>query len=240
MSKTYEALKRAEALRSRQQGAPAEHGAFDLPVGSADEYYELRRQLTVLSVGENVRTVLVVSALHGEGASSVTFLLGRAMANRGQGNVLLADLNLRTPSLWRLLKAQSRVGFATAVTDGRPLSDFIQETDTPGLRLLTAGNGYVDAIEVIDHERTASVLAALREQARVAFLDCAPVTLYPDARAMASLVDGVVLVVEADVTPVSVANRAVDIMRDAGANLLGVVLNKRKNYIPGRVLQLIG
>ena len=72
------------------------------------------------------------------------------------------------------------------------------------------------------------------------FIDAAPVTLYPDARALAPLVDGVVLVVEADITPVSVAARAVDLIRDSGANILGVVLNKRHDYIPERVLQLIG
>jgi Mrp family chromosome partitioning ATPase len=66
------------------------------------------------------------------------------------------------------------------------------------------------------------------------------VTLYPDARALAPLVDGVILVVEADVTPVAVANRAVELIRDTGANLLGVVLNKRRDYIPDRVLQLVG
>ncbi len=240
MSKTYEALKRAEALRSSDAAKKVEGSSLDLPVSTADEYYELRRQLSALSVGENVQTVLVASALHGEGASSVACLFGRAMANWGRNRSLLVDLNLRTPSLWRLLHAQSRTGFATAVAENRPLTDFIQDTETKGLSLLTAGNGFVDAIDVIDSERTTTLVTELRNHAPAVFIDCAPVTLYPDLRALAPLVDGVVLVLEADVTPVSVATRAVDIIRDAGANLLGVVLNKRRDYIPERVLQLIG
>ncbi|RMD84071.1 MAG: tyrosine-protein kinase family protein [Candidatus Dadabacteria bacterium] len=240
MSKTYEALKRAEELRARQRSANEAHGPLELPVSTADEYYELRRQLTTLSVGEAIRTVLVVSALHGEGVSSVACLLGRAMAGRKGGDVLLVDLNLRTPSLWRLLGAQSRLGVATAVAEGRPVEEFVQDTGTPGLKLLTAGNGFVDAIEVIDNPETAKLLTSLRQREGVTIIDCAPVTLYPDARALAAIVDGVILVIEADVTPVSVAARAVDILREAGGNLLGVVLNKRRDYIPARVLQLIG
>jgi capsular exopolysaccharide synthesis family protein len=247
MSKTYEALKRAEALRARRQGsdeAPESDAPLaidpDLPVSGADDLYELRRRLIGSSVGDTVRTVLVVSPLHGEGASNVACLLGKAMAERGRSNVLLVDLNLRTPSLWRLLKAKGRDGLTSVIAENRGIDDVVQETEFAGLKVLTAGNGYVEAIDVIDNQRTFDVVSDLGRHADVVFIDAAPVTLYPDARALAPLVDGVILVVEADVTPVSVANRAVELIRDTGANLLGVVLNKRRDYIPDRLLQLIG
>ena len=76
--------------------------------------------------------------------------------------------------------------------------------------------------------------------ADVVFIDGAPVTLYPDSRALAPIVDGVILVVEADVTPVGVASRAVDIIRETGANLVGVVLNKTRDYVPERIVRLLG
>jgi len=120
------------------------------------------------------------------------------------------------------------------------LEDVVQSTELDALKIVTAGNGYVDPIDVIDNRRTLEIVSHLGNYADVAFIDCAPVTLYPDARALAPIVDGVILVVEADVTPVSVANRAVELIRDTGANVLGVVLNKRRDYIPERLLQLIG
>ena len=76
--------------------------------------------------------------------------------------------------------------------------------------------------------------------ADVTLIDAPPITLYPDARAIAPLVDGVILVVEADSTPVSVAARATEILRESGANILGVVLNKTRQYIPERFSALIG
>jgi len=245
MSKTYEALKRAEALRAKQQ-EPAQHGPTpdpiltELPVSGADDFYELRRRLIGSAVGDAIKTVLVVSALHGEGASSIACLLGRAMADRGRAKSLLVDLNLRTPSLWRMLGARQRQGLTSVVAGERALTDVVQATPHEGVSLVTAGNGYANAIDVIDNTKTLEMVSELGRHADVVFIDAAPVTLYPDARALAPLVDGVILVVEADVTPVAVANRAVELIRDTGANLLGVVLNKRRDYIPDRVLQLVG
>jgi capsular exopolysaccharide synthesis family protein len=242
VSKTYEALKRAEALRAKKRTteqeplAPPEH----LPVGGSDDYYELRRRLMGAAVGDTVKSVLVVSSLHGEGASSIACLLARAMSERGRANAVLVDLNLRTPSLWRLMQAKGRDGFTSIIAESRTIDAVMQDTDSETLKVITAGNGYVDPIDVIDNRRTLEVVGDLGRHADVAFVDCAPVTLYPDARAIAPIVDGVVLVVEADVTPVSVASRAVELIRDTGANLLGVVLNKRRDYIPERLLQLIG
>lgn len=244
MSKTYEALKRAEALRAQQQPETTSGDSMapisDLPVGGADDLYELRRRLIASAVGDAVRTVLVVSALHGEGASSTACLLARAMADRGRSRALLVDLNLRTPSLSRMLKAPGRDGITSVVTGGRPLAEVMQSTPFDGVRVVTAGNGYAHAIDVIDNARTLETVGDLGRHSDVVFIDAAPVTLYPDARALAPLVDGVILVIEADVTPVAVANRAVELIRDTGANLLGVVLNKRRDYIPDRVLQLVG
>lgn len=245
MSKTYEALKRAEASRTKQQESAQSNQAQEaplgeLPVSGADDYYELRRRLIGSAVGDAIKTVLVVSALHGEGASSVACLLGRAMADRGRSRSLLVDLNLRTPSLWRMLAAKQRQGLTSVVSGERSLSDVVQATPHEGVSLVTAGNGYANAIDVIDNAKTLEMVSDLGRHADVVFIDAAPVTLYPDARALAPLVDGVVLVVEADVTPVAVANRAVELIRDTGANLLGVVLNKRRDYIPDRVLQFVG
>jgi capsular exopolysaccharide synthesis family protein len=245
MSKTYEALKRAEALRAGQQpeapsGAPVTPPMTDLPVGGADDFYELRRRLIASAVGDAVRTVLVVSALHGEGASSTACLLARAMADRGRSRALLVDLNLRTPSLSRMLKAPGKDGITSVVSGVRQLADVSQDTPFDGVRVVTAGNGYAHAIDIIDNVRTLETVGDLGRHSDVVFIDAAPVTLYPDARALAPIVDGVILVIEADVTPVAVANRAVELIRDTGANLLGVVLNKRRDYIPDRVLQLVG
>ena len=240
MSKTYEALKKAESLRSRDEATAAGVPNPPLPVNGTDDYYELRRRLFGSAVGDTIKSIMVVSALHGEGASGVICLLAKAMADRGRSQVLLVDLNLRTPSLWRQMHVGGQEGFVNMVAEGRSVSDVVQKNGTEGVSVITAGSGRLNAIDVIDNGRTLEIISGLSEHADLVFVDAPPVTLYPDARALAPLMDGVVLVVEADVTPVSVASRASQMIRETGANLVGVVLNKRRDYIPERISRLIG
>jgi len=278
MSKTYEALKRAEAARAetaRQeaadlaaaveaatpQGASPAAGvapeagpsaylpgmAESLDIGSelgllsgADEYFEVRRSLRSAAVGVELKTILVVSSLHGEGASTVVCQFARAMSDGARAQVLLADLNMRTPSLRRLMRVKGREGFMNVVADEKPLKDVVQTASVEGVSVLTAGSGRYGAIEILDRNTAPGVVNSLAETADLVFADAPPVTLYPDARALAPLFDGVILVVEADTTPVSVATRSCQILRDAGANILGVVLNKRRDYIPDVIDRLVG
>jgi capsular exopolysaccharide synthesis family protein len=243
MSKTYEALKRAEALRAQERAAEtfdAQYPTPTVPLQGADDFYELRRALLGSAVGESVRTILVVSSLHGEGTSSVACLLARAIAEGGRSRALLVDLNLRTPALWRLMNVSGQAGFMNVVAEGRRIDEVIQPTDLEGVAIVTAGSGRLNAVDVIDSPKTAELVGDLARLADVTFIDAPPVTLYPDARALAPLVDGVILVVEADATPVSVAARAADIVRETGANLLGVVLNKTRQYIPDRLAAVVG
>ena len=61
---------------------------------------------------------------------------------------------------------------------------------------------------------------------------CPPVNAYNDAAALAGMVDGVVLVIQAEKTRWEVAQSAKDRLEKAGANILGVVLNDRRHHIP--------
>ena len=145
----------------------------ELHVGAtgADDYYELRRRLIGAAVGDTVKTVLVASAMPGEGASSVACLLARAMAERGRAKTLLVDLNLRTPALGRMLHAAKPDGFATILADGRSLADVIQPTEIESLSVVTAGSGYVDPIDIIDNRRTLEMVSQLASYADVSFID---------------------------------------------------------------------
>ena len=77
-----------------------------------------------------------------------------------------------------------------------------------------------------------SLLARLRPQFDFIVIDGPPINSYADASILATKVDGVILVVEADRTPVSDAEMAKRQLDKVGARILGVVLNRRRSYIP--------
>jgi Mrp family chromosome partitioning ATPase len=72
----------------------------------------------------------------------------------------------------------------------------------------------------------------LRANFELVLIDSAPLAISPDGLAIASKVDGVVLVVEAEKSRWQTVKRLRDSIHRVGGNMLGVVLNKRRFYIP--------
>jgi capsular exopolysaccharide synthesis family protein len=240
MSRTYEALKRAENLRSGA-AATGQRGvaAPGIATATADEDFELRQAMTSVNIGGEVKTVAVSSSLHGEGTSSVAWLLARAAAANGRNKVLLVDMNFRTPSLWRMAQAGSPEGVMNVISGEKTLDQVIQDTAESGVRLVTAGTGGDDAIVLLERADMPALVKELASHADLVFIDVPPFALYPDAATVAGAVDGVVLVVEADSTPVAVASRTIEAVRKAGGEVLGSVLNKRREYIPVAISELV-
>jgi len=125
------------------------------------------------------------------------------------------------------------------ITGEKTLDQVIQGTSEDGVSLVSAGTGGEDAIILLEKTDMPRLVADLASRADMVFIDVPPFALYPDAAAIAGVVDGVVLVVEADSTPVAVASRTVEAVRKAGGEVLGSVLNKRREYIPAAISELI-
>jgi Mrp family chromosome partitioning ATPase len=125
------------------------------------------------------------------------------------------------------------------ISGEKTLDQVIQDTAESGVRLVTAGTGGDDAIVLLERADMPALVKELASQADLVFIDVPPFALYPDAATVAGAVDGVVLVVEADSTPVAVASRTIEAIRKAGGEVLGSVLNKRREYIPVAISELV-
>jgi capsular exopolysaccharide synthesis family protein len=239
LSKIYEALKKAEQDRERTRvpavpqpvAAPAATpAAGPEPSGALDEeYHKLRASLVSIAVPSGLHTILITAPRHGEGATTVAIGLATALAKDRNARVLLVEANLRTPGLSRLLPLPTETG----------LVDFMAGRATPealasrvdGVNFSVIGSGLVSS-QVIDLDALESLLTRLRPQYDFIVIDAPPVNNYADTSVMATKVDGVILVVEADGTPVMEAETAKRQLDKVGARILGVVLNRRRSYIP--------
>ena len=85
---------------------------------------------------------------------------------------------------------------------------------------------------LFESERFDTFLSKAREEFDYVILDSAPLPSFAEARVLCEKVDGVVLVIESGKIHRQVALRAKKELEDAGAQILGVVLNKRKYHIP--------
>jgi Mrp family chromosome partitioning ATPase len=104
--------------------------------------------------------------------------------------------------------------------------------DTPGVDVVTAGGSDPIKIQLNLERRFPKLLEEARRAYDAVVLDTAPVTTSPETPPLAELVDGVVLVVQSGRTKREVIQRALAILGQFEKTFLGVVLNRKKYYIP--------
>jgi non-specific protein-tyrosine kinase len=188
----------------------------------AEAYRTLAANLQFASLDRQVQTVGVTSPAAGEGKSTTIANLGIALAENGR-RVVLVDADLRRPVLHELFGTVNREGLTSILLSERS-SLPLQETGTPGLRLLPSGPVPPNPLEVIASQRIDQVLALARAQADVVLVDTPPAAVLADAALLAPRLDGVLLVVSAGRTRRDLARRAKEQLERTGSHVLGVVL----------------
>jgi capsular exopolysaccharide synthesis family protein len=243
LSKIYEALKKAEEERdrSRWNGPPAGvlgggPGGLTATEAASEDYQRLRASLVSGLSPSSLHTILVTAARHGEGASTVAIGLATALAKERETRVLLVEGNLRMPSLARMLPVASNGGLTDFINGQLSAEAVISRVDALNLSVIVAG---APSRRSMDLEHVATLLVRLRPQFDFIVIDSPPVNGYADASILAPKVDGVILVVEADRTPVSEAEAAKRQLDKVDARILGVVLNRRRSYIPAFLESLL-
>jgi protein-tyrosine kinase len=191
---------------------------------SAVSREQYRRLAAILHDAQNttgLRVVMVASALTGEGKTLTASNLALTFSESYQRRVLLVDADLRRPSLDALFRLNS----ATGLSDGlaSDASRLVVRQVSSRLAVLPAGRPNADPMAGLTSERMRHLLAEAREAFDWVFVDTPPLGLMPDAHILASMVDGVVVVVRAGSTPHASIKRAVDAI--GRTRILGVVLN---------------
>jgi capsular exopolysaccharide synthesis family protein len=249
VSRTYEALKKAGA--DKEKGFPFHwknlsfngHQAVEIhrePQGSAVEYEKIGAWLTNPAFrGKRLQTVMVVAPHSGTGNTTTAALLAVTLANVKKRRVLIIDSNFRTPALNMVFQVKNDGGFIEAASNGVPFETHIQGTDRPNLFVLTSGQISISPAEVFDGDAIDQLIAKLREKFDFIIFDAAPVIEFPDSFALASKVDSIILVGQSERTSIEDARRSKENLEQAGGRILGVVLNRQKDYTPPLLKKLV-
>ena len=187
----------------------------------AEAYRTLAASLQL--AGSGVQTVAITSPGAGEGKSTTIANLGIALAENGR-RVVLVDADLRRPSLHELFGLGNREGLTNVLLHSEHAALPLQETGTPGLRLLASGPLPPNPLEALGSGRLEHVLSQARAQADLVLVDTPPAAVLADAALLAPRLDGVLLVVSAGHTKRDLAKRAKEQLERTGSNVLGVVL----------------
>ena len=215
---------------------PARAAALALPGGAAgtrrlaspagDAYDWLHTNLLFAALGREARTVLLTSAIPGEGKTTTALNLARTMAERGE-RVLLIDADLRRGRIDAALGTPGARGLADLVAGTAAIEDVLQEaaTESGSMTYLTAGSASEHPTNLLRSMRARLLVQwAARKFDRV-IIDSPPIHAVADAAVLAQYVDGVVIVARAGVTPYGALANAAEQLQRAGAQLMGGVMN---------------
>lgn len=227
------------AIPFLEEGVPTEYGESSELKAQCEILLE-RLTALIKDQKESQRVFSIVSCHTGEGVSTISAYLASALADQGNGRMLLVDTNFEDPLTHRIFGVNNTPGLAEMLDSGQSQSSFIQPSSVNNLDLLCAGET-AEPINrhIFESKAFSDLLAYLKNEYTFILFDTPAVWEESHAVILGSLLDSVILVVEAEETRWEVAQRAKDRLTKAGANLLAGILNKRRFYVPKRLYQSI-
>jgi len=189
-----------------------------------EEFRTLRSRLYQLRGQRPLRTLLITSALPGEGKSFAVANLALTIVRQPERRVLLIDADLRLPALHTSLGAPLTPGLSDYLRGGADEFSIIQKGPLHNLFFIAGGKPVSNPAELIANGRLKNLLHRLTSVFDWILLDSPPVVPISDANLLGELCDGVLMVVRAAATPFDIAQKACQEFH--GKPLLGVVLNR--------------
>jgi capsular exopolysaccharide synthesis family protein len=206
----------------------------------AQSYETLLSSLHLLNSTRPLRTLLVTSTQPEEGKTTVTINLALTMVLAGK-SVLLLDTDWRKPRLHQFLKLENTHGFADILSGRVAVQDVIQVVkighrgpdDRQTLSVITSGRPVSGFHHAAGSPHLKQALAHCATLYDVVLLDSPPTLSVSDPLLVAPMVDGVILVLNPGVVTQQEAKRAKKLLADAGAHILGVVMNRFDQRLHG-------
>jgi len=189
----------------------------------------LRVSLMLLNPDEQVKTLLVTSAVPSEGKSTLAMLVARISAQAGQ-KVVIVDTDFRRPTVEKKLGMDvSQPGLTDLLMQhDLSVSEVLSVDDKTGMKVLSRGmSSYVNPADLFASQRMKNILDELKRDFDLVILDSPPVMAVTDSRVLSRMVDKTLFVLRWDATPRKVVKAGLQQMAQSGAdNVAGIILQQ--------------
>jgi len=190
----------------------------------AEQFRSMRNSILALNPEGAPRSVVLTSAIRGEGKSVATINLALAMAEVPGTRVLMVDADLHGPSLEFYLGLPRRQGLVELLRGQCALDRAIRATSVPNVSLLGAGELPRNPSELIGSERLRTLLAQLKQRFSYILIDTPEALSISDASLLGAIADGIILVVRLGSTPRHFVEQVHNQLETMGGNVLGTCL----------------
>ena len=189
----------------------------------AEQFRALRGRIDALSAQSPIRTIVVSSPLAGEGKTTASINLACVTAMSVGRRVLLVDCDMRKPKVHQALGLRPEAGIAEVLSGEVAFEDALVHVDGMSLDVLAVRGRPNNPSELLGSPKMREIVTKAAESYDRIILDTPAALGVPDAKAVAELSDGVVMVVRADMTLQQDLEAAIETLDRR--RLLGLVLN---------------
>lgn len=190
--------------------------------GASEEFRSLRTRLNHMQAQQDLRVIVCTSASPAEGKTFTACNLALAQAQL-EHPILLADLDLRRPVVHQQFQCERSPGFSDFLLGEKSLEECIRHVEGTNLYLLPAGSAVRNPLELLNMRPVRYTLDSFRKVFNWVILDTPPLLFSADANLLATITDGIILVVRIGSTTYDSVVRAIQTLCEN--NVLGIVAN---------------
>jgi protein-tyrosine kinase len=223
-----------QPLQRESEGKPVELQPLKLEMEEKqrDEVMKLVQHVFLMPRAEAPRTVVLTGVESGNGCSWICCRAAEILASQVKGPVCVVDANLRAPGLHQLFGVENHHGLSDALKTTESMRNFVCPLGRQNLWLLSCGADPANSHSLLISDPMRLRLAELRQHFEYVLIDAPALSRGSDGIVLGRAADGVVLVLKANASRRDVARKAVQDLQNAGAKILGAVLNQRTFPIP--------
>jgi capsular exopolysaccharide synthesis family protein len=193
----------------------------------AEAYRHLRTSILLSTAGRAPRSLLITSSLPSEGKTTTATNTAISLAQTG-ARVLLVDADMRRPRLHSIFGVENGKGLSTVLSSDFTEEDVlavVKQHDKTKLFIMPSGPIPPNPAELLGSEQLSRLLGVLHSHFTHLVIDSPPIASFTDGVLIASLVDGVILVIHSGRSSRQVVSRSRQLLQEIGAKVLGAVLN---------------
>jgi Mrp family chromosome partitioning ATPase len=202
------------------------------------EMLRLYRTIETLLPQIESHVLQFIGTQEGEGTSTIVREFARIAATEIGKSVLLLDADSRRPSRHHFHGSELDYGWMEALETGRRIEQAIYQVGESSLYFSPSRESSASTPQTLD-SLFVDLCSNLMRRFNLVIIDSPPLSVSSDGLAIASKVDGVVIVIEAERTRWRAVKNVLESIHKVEGNVLGVVFNKRRFYFPEFVYKLL-
>lgn len=196
----------------------------------SEQFRTIRTNIMFSGVKRDIKSVLFTSDMAGAGKSTVASNMAVAYAQTGK-KTLLIDGDLRRPTCHQIFNVTNHTGLSNAIASDAGPGELVKSTEIDMLHVLTSGPIPPNPAELLSAPKLKQLMETFEAQYDIIIIDSPPLLSVTDAQLLSQIASGVILVTNTEKNNRDRLNDARDLLLASGANIIGMVLNKRiKEY----------